>query len=110
HPMIRAESERRIRDATGPYAIHVVPLLVESGGNAGRFDRVLVVDCPVEVQVERVRRRSGLSVERIESILAAQASRQARLAAADDVIDNGGEADALPAQVDALHRRYAAGR
>ena len=106
HPMIRAESERRIVAATGPYIVHVVPLLVESGGNAGRFDRVLVVDCPVSVQIERVQRRSGLSIERIESILAAQASREARLAAADDVIDNGGSADALPAQVDALHRRY----
>ncbi len=110
HPMIRAESERRILAASGPYVIHVVPLLVESGGNAGRFDRVLVVDCPVPVQIERVRSRSGLSIERIESILAAQASREARLAVADDVIDNGGSADALPAQVDRLHRRYADAR
>ena len=109
HPMIRAESDRRLGDATGPYAIHVVPLLVESG-NAGRFDRVLVVDCPVQVQIERVQRRSGLGIEQIESILAAQASREARLAVADDVIDNGGSADALPAQVDALHRRYTAAR
>ncbi len=110
HPMIRDESERRIATAPGPYVMHVVPLLVESGARAGRFDRVLVVDCPVPVQVARVRRRSGLSPERIESILAAQASREERLAAADDVIDNGGDADALPAQVDALHRRYAAAR
>ncbi|HEY0879468.1 MAG TPA: dephospho-CoA kinase [Zeimonas sp.] len=110
HPMIRAESERRIATAPGPYVMHVVPLLVESGGRAGRFDRVLVVDCPVQVQIERVGRRSGLSAGRIESILAAQASREARLAAADDVIDNGGDADALPAQVDALHRKYAAAR
>lgn len=110
HPMIRAESERRIAAAEGPYVMHVVPLLVESGGRAGHFDRVLVVDCPVPVQIERVRRRSGLSVERIESILAAQASREERLAAADDVIDNGGDADALPAQVDALHRKYATAR
>lgn len=110
HPMIRAESERRIAAAPGPYVMHVVPLLVESGGRAGRFDRVLVVDCPVPVQIERVRRRSGLSIDRIESILAAQASREARLAAADDVIDNGGDADALPVQVDALHRKYAAAR
>ena len=109
HPMIRAESDRRLGDATGPYAIHVVPLLVESG-NAGRFDRVLVVDCPVQVQIERVQRRSGLGIEQIESRLAAQASREARLAVADDVIDNGGSADALPAQVDALHRRYTAAR
>lgn len=110
HPMIRDESERRIHASTGPYVLHVVPLLVESGGRAGRFDRVLVVDCPVSVQIERVRRRSGLSVERIESILATQASREARRAAADDVIDNGGDADALAPQVEALHRRYVEAR
>lgn len=110
HPMIRDESERRILAATGPYVLHVVPLLVESGGGAGRFDRVLVVDCPVSVQIERVQRRSGLSAERVESILAAQASREARLAAADDVIDNSGDAGALAPQVEALHRKYVAAR
>ncbi len=110
HPMIRAESERRIVAATGPYVVHVVPLLVESAGRSGRFDRVLVVDCPVSVQIARVQQRSGLSAARIESILATQASREDRLAAADDVIDNAGDADALPAQVDVLHRRYAAAR
>ncbi len=106
HPMIRAESLRQIEAADGPYVVHVVPLLVESGGRSGRFDRVLVVDCPVEVQVERVMRRSGLTAERVATILAAQASREQRLAAADDVIDNAGAPDRLPAQVDAMHARY----
>lgn len=106
HPMIRAESLRQIDAADGPYVVYVVPLLVESGGRSGRVDRVLVVDCPVEVQVERVMRRSGLTAERVASILAAQASREQRLAAADDVIDNAGTPDRLPTQVDALHERY----
>jgi len=106
HPMIRAESRRRLDASEGRYAVLVVPLLVESGDRAGGVDRILVVDCPVEVQIERVMRRSGLVRERVETILAAQATRAQRLAAADDVIDNGGEPDALPAQVDALHRRY----
>ncbi|MFO1299350.1 MAG: dephospho-CoA kinase [Burkholderiaceae bacterium] len=109
HPMIRAESRRRLDAAEGPYAILVVPLLVESGDRAGGVDRILVVDCPVEVQVERVMRRSGLSRERVQTILAAQASREQRLAAADDVIDNGGAPAALDAQVEALHRRYLRG-
>lgn len=109
HPMIRAESRRRLEAAEGPYAMLVVPLLVESGDRAGGVDRVLVVDCPVEVQVERVMRRSGLSRERVQTILAAQASREQRLAAADDVIDNGGAPAALDAQVEALHRRYLRG-
>jgi len=107
HPMIRAESRRRLEAAEGPYALLVVPLLVESGDRAGGVDRILVVDCPVEVQVERVMRRSGLTRDRVATILAAQASRAQRLAAADDVIDNGGSPDALDAQVEALHRRYA---
>ena len=109
HPMIRAESRRRLEAAEGPYALLVVPLLVESGDRAGGVDRILVVDCPVEVQVERVMRRSGLTRDRVATILAAQASRAQRLAAADDVIDNGGSPDALDAQVEALHRRYARG-
>ncbi len=107
HPLIRTESRRRLEAADGPYALLVVPLLVESGDRAGGVDRVLVVDCPVDVQIERVMRRSGLTPERVRTILAAQASRAQRLAAADDVIDNAGSPDALPAQVDALHRRYA---
>ena len=106
HPMIRAESQRRIGASRSPYTVLVVPLLVESGDRAGGVDRIVVVDCPVESQIERVMRRSGLTRERAESILAAQASRAQRLAAADDVIDNGGAPQALAAQVDALHRRY----
>ena len=106
HPMIREETQRRIAAAQGPYAIVVVPLLVESGTWRRWVDRVLVVDCPVEVQVARVIRRSGLAPSQVEAIIAAQASRAQRLAAADDVLDNGGEADALPDQVRALHERY----
>jgi dephospho-CoA kinase len=64
------------------------------------------VDCPEEVQVARVMARSGLSVEEARAIMATQASRTERLAAADDVIDNGGELAALRPQVERLHRRY----
>jgi dephospho-CoA kinase len=83
-----------------------VPLLVESGDWRGRYDRVLVVDCPPEVQVARVVRRNGLPREQVEAILAAQASRAQRLAAADDVIDNSGAPDALAAQVERVHSAY----
>lgn len=108
HPMIRAESERRIAAASGRYVIHVVPLLVESAGYRERVSRVLVVDCPEEVQVARVRQRSGLAEEEIRRILKSQASRQDRLAAADDVIDNSGPIDALHKQVGKLHADYLA--
>ncbi len=110
HPMIRAESERRIAASAGvaPYAVHVVPLLVESAGYRKRVDRVLVVDCTEAVQVERVKKRSGLADDEVRRIIASQAPRAARLAAADDVIDNSGPLAALGAQVEALHERYLA--
>ncbi len=108
HPMIRHESQRRVAAARGAYVVLVVPLLVESGRHAHDIDRVVVVDCPVEVQIERVMRRNGFERARVETILAAQASRAQRLAAADDVIDNSGSAETLPEQVAALHRRYVA--
>jgi dephospho-CoA kinase len=106
HPLIREESSRRIARAQGPYVIHVVPLLVESPDYRSRVDRVLVVDAPEEIQVERVRRRSGLGEHEVRAIVAAQASRAQRLAAADDVIENRGTIDALREQVAALHRKY----
>ena len=106
HPMIRAESERQVREATGPYAMLVVPLLVESGNYRKRVDRVLVVDCSEEVQVARVGKRSGLAPDEVRRIIAAQVPRAQRLAAADDVIDNSGSLDALQQAVSALHQRY----
>jgi dephospho-CoA kinase len=106
HPMIRAESERQIAAATGPYVVHVVPLLVESADYRKRVQRVLVVDCPEALQVERVRARSGLSAAEVEAILRSQVSRAQRLAAADDVIDNSGTIAALQDQVRKLHQTY----
>jgi len=108
HPMIRRESERRIDDAIGPYVVHVVPLLVESADYRNRVDRVLVVDCLEEIQLDRVRMRSGLSEEEARRIIAAQVPRNVRLAAADDVIDNSGSIEALHKQVQALHQTYLA--
>ena len=106
HPMIREESARRIAAARAPYVVHVVPLLVESPDYRRRVDRVLVVDAPEETQVARVRERSGLAEEEVRAIMRTQVSRAERLAAADDVIDNGGSRDALRNQVAALHQKY----
>ncbi len=108
HPMIRDESERQLAAATSPYAILVVPLLVEGGKPRARAQRVLVVDCRPETQIERVIKRNGLPREQIQAILAAQASREQRLAAADDVIDNDGSPETLDERVRALHERYLA--
>lgn len=108
HPMIRAESERRIAASAGvaPYAVHVVPLLVESPDHRTRVSRVLVVDCDEGVQVKRVEQRSGLDEAEVRRIVAAQASRAERLAAADDVIDNSGPLAGIAPQIEALHERY----
>jgi dephospho-CoA kinase len=107
HPLIRAETEREWNEAQGPYVIVVVPLLVESGSWKTRVNRVLTVDCSVETQISRVMSRNGFSREQVLAIVARQATREARLAAADDVIDNdNAPLDALKAQVDAQHRVY----
>jgi dephospho-CoA kinase len=106
HPMIRDESRRRIEAAQAPYVVHVVPLLVESPDYRKRVDRVLVVDCPEALQIERVLARSALPQAEVRAIMASQATRAERLAAADDVIDNSGTLDALREQVAALHQRY----
>jgi dephospho-CoA kinase len=105
HPLIRDESRRRIAAAPGPYVVHVVPLLVESGEFGRRVDRVLVVDVPEAVQVARVRER-GLGDEQVRRIIASQAPRAERLAAAHDVIENSGSLEALRDQVRALHEKY----
>jgi dephospho-CoA kinase len=108
HPLIRAESQRRIERAAGPYVIHVVPLLIESPGYRERVARVLVVDCPEAIQIARVRQRSGLPEAEVQRIIASQIQRERRLAAADDVIDNSGPIAALQQQAEKLHEKYLA--
>lgn len=106
HPLIRSETERAAAAAEGAYLMFVVPLLVESGNWRSRVDRILVVDVPEDEQVRRVIMRSALPESQVRAIMAAQAARAARLAAADDVIDNAGDALALVPQVERLHALY----
>lgn len=108
HPRIRALLEQRAQATGGVYQIWVIPLLVEGKGRI-RVDRVLLVDCPEALQIERVMQRDGSSREQAEAILAAQASRAARLSAADDVIVNDGDPARLEAQVAKLHQTYLQG-
>ena len=107
HPLIRAETERERQQAQGPYVIVVVPLLVESGSWKTRVDRVLTVDCSVETQIARVMRRNAFTREQVLAIIARQATREARLTAADDVIVNDGASlEELDIEVDRLHHAY----
>jgi dephospho-CoA kinase len=107
HPAIRALTDERSARARGPYVIVAIPLLVETDG-AARFSRILVVDCDPELQIARVQARDGITREAARAMLAAQASREARLAVADDVIRNDGDVAALREQVEKLHRAYLA--
>lgn len=106
HPRIREATAAAAAIATGPYTIFVVPLLIESGTWIERVNRVLVVDCPEQRQIERVMSRNGLPEDQVRAIMAAQATREQRLAAADDVILNDDGLERLASQVERLHAFY----
>jgi len=106
HPMIRELAGERCRKAVSPYVILAVPLLVESGTYRERCDRVVVVDCPESLQISRVIARNGLAQTDVRAILATQATREQRLAEADDVLANDRDLATLKAQIADLHRRY----
>ncbi|MEP7303174.1 MAG: dephospho-CoA kinase [Caldimonas sp.] len=106
HPLIGAEVARSVAASSAPVIVLDIPLLVESGRWRGRVDRVWLVDCSEAVQVERVMARSGWSEAAIRAVIAQQASRPARRAAADAVVDNDGIAlDELHRQVDTLWKQ-----
>ena len=105
HPRVREVLRQRASEVHSAYGMLVIPLLVESGDYAW-VNRVLVVDVPREVQRERLLKRDGISRELAEAMLNAQASREQRLAVADDVIDNSADLESLDAAVERLHRRY----
>ena len=105
HPQIQQETRRQIQLATSPYILWVVPLLVENGLST-KADRVLVVDVPKETQIERTMLRDRVSRQHAEHILAAQATREQRLAVADEVIENMGSPDVIASAVARLHAKY----
>jgi len=104
HPMIRSEVSRLSALAEGPYIMYVVPLLAETGH--WKFSRILVVDCDEELQIQRVTQRNKLSADLIKSIIAQQATRQQRLAIANDVLLNQGTFETLIPEIDRLHKIY----
>lgn len=106
HPLIRREAALQAAASRAPYTLIVAPLLVECGGYRDWVQRILVVDCSERVQFERTMARSGLPEAEVRAIMNGQASREARLNYADDVIDNNGERAALERQVRDLHEKY----
>ena len=107
HPLIREWMDACLEGIDAPYGIRMVPLLVETG-QYKEVDRVLVVDLPEAVQRQRALSRGGLDAGTLDDIMAVQATREARLEVADDVISNDGGLDNLKSQVADLHRRYLA--
>ncbi|HYE35008.1 dephospho-CoA kinase [Methylocaldum sp.] len=107
HPLVYSEINRRLAILSAPYCILVVPLLLETG-RRHLVDRLLVVDCPEDLQRQRVELRDGLSQPEIEKIMSSQLSRSERLAAADDVLENIGDKVSLSDQVEQLHQFYLA--
>ena len=105
HPQIQQETRRQMQLATSSYILWVVPLLVENRLSA-KADRVLGVDVPKETQIARTMLRDRVSRQHAEHILAAQATREQRLAVADDVIENMGSPDAIASDVARLHAKY----
>jgi dephospho-CoA kinase len=105
HPLIRSRTRAKLAALVAPYALVAVPLLVET--NFGELvDRVLVVDCPEALQLERLIRRDAMPRAEALAMLRAQADRATRLKAAHDVIDNSGTVETTRRQVEHLHRRY----
>ncbi|MFA0496144.1 dephospho-CoA kinase [Vibrio sp. 10N.222.54.B11] len=107
HPMIRDKIDSDLSKITSPYGLLVAPLLVENQMQ-GMADRVLIVDVPAEVQIERTMSRDKVSREQVASILKSQASREQRLAVADDVIKNHTKNQELLPQITDLHQKYLA--
>jgi dephospho-CoA kinase len=108
HPLIRQETIRQAQSLSKegfPYLVFVVPLLIESGFWMEFIDRLVVVDCPKETQIQRVMQRSNLPEEEVKRILAAQASREERLKYADIVIENQGSMKDLEVEVQNLHQK-----
>jgi dephospho-CoA kinase len=105
HPLIRADMERRAGESAGSYIVLAIPLLVE-GGSRNHLDRILVVDVDEAIQLQRLIARDSISLDQARAILAAQASRESRLKAADDVLVNAGTVTQLRQAVDGLHERY----
>lgn len=105
HPAIAAEILRQLQEADSPYVILVSPLLLETSQRQ-MANRILLIDAPETVQVARTRTRDETSEEQVRAIMAAQMSRQERLALADDVITNDGQLTDLHNALDQLHAQY----
>jgi len=105
HPLIREQVFQQIKTATSPYCIVIIPLLIENYPSPF-IHRILVVDCPEQIQIQRAVQRDNITEALAKNILSQQASQTERLKYADDVIENHTGLDSINEQVDALHLKY----
>ena len=105
HPLIFRELQKKLAAATSDYAVLVSPLLIETG-QARLTQRILVIDAPDELRIQRTINRDNSDEKQVKAIMAAQTDRDTRLARADDIIENNGDLENLKEQVQALHYRY----
>jgi len=105
HPLIYEEIERQLSELSAPYSILAIPLLLETKMQSF-VDHILVIDCPMEVQINRVKLRDQLSAAQITAIIHSQVSRSERLAQADSIIDNTQDLLKLSQQVKHLHEQF----
>lgn len=106
HPLVYQEMERAYQAINSPYCIFVIPLLIESPPKNNFLDRVLLIDSPVDLQIKRVLSRSNYAKEEVRKMLAAQTTKEQRLAKADDIIVNTESLDALKTAVHKMHLKY----
>lgn len=108
HPRIRQTVEQQLDQVHAPYAIIVIPLLIESTGDYSYIDRILLVDCDRQTQINRVKQRDKRSLQQINQILEAQASDEQRQSAADDILENNADQATLWDKIETLHHKYLA--
>jgi dephospho-CoA kinase len=107
HPAIHAQAMRELfSNTTAPYQILAIPLFFETDRYSGVVKRTLLIDCDEPLQIERTAQRPGMSVEMVQSIIAAQASRSFRRALANDIIENDGTIESLVGKVNEMHKKY----
>jgi dephospho-CoA kinase len=106
HPLIRSEALRQLTSCNTPYALLVVPLLLETGNLREQVQRVLVIDCDEAQQIARTVSRSRWSEDEVRSIMQTQIDRATRRKHADDILLNDGSLEQLNERVDNLHHRY----
>ena len=105
HPLVYDEIERQLKKVNSDYCIVVIPLLLEKN-RTSFLDRILVVDCSIDEQIERVMRRDKCSELHVKSIIASQIDRESRLSLSDDIIENSSNIESLKNKVTSLHKKY----